>query len=837
MADKEINDLKEENVYLAHVDYETQRIQDAKTHLQHVADFAYQNCPIQELKVLAYLAGIMHDAGKLGEENQKDFEKILESGDQVHKNGLDHSTAGGRLIQELVNVPIVTEMISTAIYFHHGVSDCIDLETGVSVQKQRREKEIPYSLIEKRFKQTMDWESLEEQCPEILKSLKSIYDRIDNFSKNCKWKQMHCGDSHFFLGMYLRVLLSLLIDGDWTDTSSFFEDVPLKKRISVEEVQDVWETCIENFESYMSETVRLNPENGSLLNDCRQEISDLCRQAADTEKSLYRLTVPTGAGKTLSSLRFALYHAKREQKQHIIYVAPFNSILEQNAEEIRKAVKNAGIVLEHHCNVVCEKENEERYKSLTETWDSPIIVTTAVQLLNTLFSSGRGYIRRMHALCNSVIIFDEVQSIPVRCTELFHEAVNFLSQFGKTTVVLCSATQPTLAKLKENNVYPCAEMAGNLQKYARAFQRTEIIDDTGWCRAGMEIEDLKKYTLKKTESYGNTLVIVNTTSCAYKLFRALKEELPGEYKIFHLSSNMCPQHRMDTLAKIKTALKDKAAHVICVSTQVVEAGVNFSFHCVIRSKAGLDNVVQAAGRCNRHKEFLMGLVFIVQMSKTAENLDRLPEIRLAQQALDEVLYYFRIHPEMFEGALDSEKSIQAYYTSYYRILKNSNENETKFPEKRYQMTLVELLGFNGPARKQYESHYQQEYSAKSSKVPKVCFAQAFLTAGEEFQVIADDGKTSLIVPYDEKARKLIADLLSEHLDFEEQKRILREMQRYTVRISKQRKEKLGDAIYEIGDGTIQVLSEGYYDYETGVSEEMVVGSGMSDRSDMGFYID
>ena len=206
MADKEINDLKEENVYLAHVDYETQRIQDAKTHLQHVADFAYQNCPIQELKVLAYLAGIMHDAGKLGEENQKDFEKILESGDQVHKNGLDHSTAGGRLIQELVNVPIVTEMISTAIYFHHGVSDCIDLETGVSVQKQRREKEIPYSLIEKRFKQTMDWEFLEEQCPEILKSLKSIYDRIDNFSKNCKWKQMHCGDCKFrFIGVRISL--------------------------------------------------------------------------------------------------------------------------------------------------------------------------------------------------------------------------------------------------------------------------------------------------------------------------------------------------------------------------------------------------------------------------------------------------------------------------------------------------------------------------------------------------------------------------------------------------------------------------------------------------------
>ena len=147
MDDKYDNDLNKENKYLAHVDYETQRTQDAKTHLQHVADFAYQNCPIQELKILAYLAGIMHDAGKLGEENQKDFEKILESGDQVHKNGLDHSTAGGRLIQELVNVPTVTEMISTAIYFHHGVFDCIDLETGKSVQKQRTEKEIPYKSV------------------------------------------------------------------------------------------------------------------------------------------------------------------------------------------------------------------------------------------------------------------------------------------------------------------------------------------------------------------------------------------------------------------------------------------------------------------------------------------------------------------------------------------------------------------------------------------------------------------------------------------------------------------------------------------------------------------
>ena len=179
---------------------------------------------------------------------------------------------------------------------------------------------------------------------------------------------------------------------------------------------------------------------------------------------------PTGAGKTLSSLRFALYHAKKMQKQRIFYIAPFNSILEQNADEIRKATGMPSAILEHHCNVICEDDEEEKYRSLTETWDSPIVVTTAVQILNTLFSGQKSCIRRMHSLCNSIIIFDEVQAIPTRCTELFNLAVNFLSQFCDTTVVLCSATQPTLALLKENNVCECQENLKDMQKLLSALR-------------------------------------------------------------------------------------------------------------------------------------------------------------------------------------------------------------------------------------------------------------------------------------------------------------------------------------------------------------------------------
>ena len=164
--------------------------------------------------------------------------------------------------------------------------------------------------------------------------------------------------------------------------------------------------------------------------------------------------MPTGSGKTLSSLRFALHKALNDKKQHIFYIAPFNSIIEQNSNEIRAAVGDENIVLEHHCNVVFDDDEEDKeyeYKKLTDIWNAPIISTSAVQLLNTLYSGSKSSVRRMHTLCNSVIIFDEVQAIPDKCKELFNLAVNFLTQFCNTTVVLCSATQPSLTRIKENN--------------------------------------------------------------------------------------------------------------------------------------------------------------------------------------------------------------------------------------------------------------------------------------------------------------------------------------------------------------------------------------------------
>ena len=507
----------------------------------------------------------------------------------------------------------------------------------------------------------------------------------------------------------------------------------------------------------------------------------------------------------MSSLRFALYHAEKQKKQRIIYIAPYNSILEQNAEEIRSAVGMPSAVLEHHCNVICEDGEEERYRDLTETWDTPIIVTTAVQILNTLFSDRKSCIRRMHNLCNSIIIFDEVQAFPVKCTELFNLAVNFLTQFGGSTVVLCSATQPTLAPLKENNICECREMSRETEKCAEVFKRAEIIDETERYPGGMKTEDLKEFILEKTEEYRSTLAIVNTTACAFQVFRRLEESCSDEYEIFHLSNNMCPQHKLDTLKEIKRALKKREKKIICVSTQVVEAGVNFSFGCVIRSKAGLDNVIQAAGRCNRHKELgKMGAVYIVQMSDDAEYLEHLREIRDAQAALQKVVHSF----DLDEGALDSEAAIKFYYSAYYSQLR---ELETKYPVEvsGVTMTLTDLLGKNQTGQNQYYRKYERKIHTK--------LPQAFLTAGREFEVITDTHKISVVVPYGNEPKRLLEEL-SQTQEKAEKKKILRKLQRYTVGISENRKNKLGNAIYENEEG-ILVLCDGYYDKKAGVVDE------------------
>lgn len=771
-------------------------------HLGGTEYLAVKNCPLKILENIIKVTALLHDAGKLSQQFVAYMAEVLKSGQNVRKQHIDHSSAGGRIIETITGSCMLSEFVGTAIYSHHGLQDCIDMVTGETLSEKRGKKEIEFEEVKRRYFQIIDEDILREYLKAAHADMQKIYLQIKEFVDAGKEKK--CGSKEFYFGMYERLLLSILIDSDWTDTACFARNEPLPERISQEKTQEIWNQCIVHFENYMKILKKSGEE--SPLNVYREKISERCYQASKAERRLYRLTVPTGAGKTLSSLRYALNHARKYHKKHIIYVAPYNSILEQNAEEIRKAVGSEKYVLEHHCDVSLENEEEEQeYRKLTENWDSPFIVTTAVQMLNTLFSGQKSSIRRMYNLCNSVIIFDEIQAFPISGTELFNLAVNFLSVFCNTTIVLCSATQPSLARLQENNLYDCIEMAGDTRTYAEAFKRVEIEDRTDLIPGGMSSEQLSDFVFEAFLKYRSVLIIVNTKSCAQRVYEILKERANDKFELHHLSTNMCPENRSEELRLIKEELCAEKP-VICVSTQLVEAGVNLSFGCVIRSLAGLDSIIQAAGRCNRHKSQKLGKVYIIKMAQNEERLERLKDIRRARNASEYFLYYFKDNPSNFDDAMDSEASIKAYYGIYFG---NASENVTKYQSHIQEVNLDELLGKNETGREQYKRYHK-------GKIRKSFLNQAFRTAGEDYEVIPEDEKVTVVVPYDQIAEEAIIVLEKKDTSLPEKKRALRKLQRYSVGISKQKKEELGNAIHRVEMSEIFVLSMDYYDKKKGV---------------------
>ena len=807
-----INDDKRKNPvflqddpYLAHVVPENGATQSVSEHLSGAMELAQKNCPLEILKNIVICQILLHDAGKLSEEFFAYMDDIKQNGEKARKRMVDHTSAGGRILECLIGKRKISEFINTAIYSHHGLQDNIDMESGFTLFEKRQEKKFAFETIQQRYFEIIDKELLIKYLAAAHSDLQTIIRKIDDFVSNTR--ERRCGNRAFYLGMFERLALSVLIDSDWTDTACFCQGEAHPERISEEQTQRIWKEAIAHFEDYMKHLT--DSGDKSPLNVYRREISARCFRAVEEENKLYRLTVPTGAGKTFSSLRFALYHAEKYHKRHIIYVAPYNSILEQNAEDIRRAVGNEDVVLEHHCNIFYEDENKELiYKKLTESWDSPIIVTTAVQMLNTLFSGKKSCIRRMYNLCNSVIIFDEVQAFPVKGTELFNLAVNFLTVFCNSTVVLCSATQPSLASLKENNLSDCIEMAGPPGQYVDAFKRVEIEDKTDLVPGGMQPEDIRRFALEAFRKYGSVLIIVNTRKCARMIYEELKSFCGEQCELYHLSTSMCPKNRKDELEAIKQNLKDKKP-VICVSTQLIEAGVNLSFGCVIRSLAGLDSIIQAAGRCNRHKELETGKVYVIRMSQEAERLDRLYDIRRAQRAAERFLYYFKMDPKDFGGSLDSEESVAAYYEEY---LHDSGMEPTKYHSHSCPTTLEELLGKNRPGR----SLYERKHKGRDG-MPFMC--QAFATAGKEYKVIEEEAEETVVIPYDAVAQEAIDILENRFASLSEQKKAIRTLQQYSVGISEYLLKKLGRAVHKIEDTAVNVLSMDYYDKKEGVLED------------------
>ncbi len=801
---------------LAHITaIENARVeQTLKAHSLNVAAYAAEKLRGMNLENTAYLAGLLHDMGKCSDQYQ-DYLNRAAHGEAVVRGSVNHTFCGCVYLLKRYHTgrpqgfdTMACEIIVYAMGAHHGQFDCVTLEntSGFEHRLNKDAEEIGYDAAVKSF--------LTHCVPEaeidrlFLLAQREIATLLQKLKQDVGTGRPQM---HFLMGLAARMLLSAIIDGDRRDTAEFMDGIKLETQAASEAL---WAAQIDYFEAKIADFDAKTP-----INHARSRFSDLCRDfAVANGGGIYRLTLPTGAGKTLAALRYALHHAKAQGKKRIVFVIPLLSILEQNSAVIRRYIRDEGILVEHHSNVVKTFETLEEldhYELLTERWEAPILITTLVQILNTLFSDQTTAVRRMSALTDAVIVIDEIQSLPKKTTNLFTAALDFLAWGCGATVVLSSATQPCFDETAMPLRYgQLAEMVPYDAALFDVFKRTQMVDKT--TPYGMSLEELADFSTELLESVSSLLVICNTKESALKLYNALK--VRRGCKLFHLSTAMCPAHRTDTLAQINASLKRKEK-LLCVSTQLVEAGVDFSFESVIRVAAGLDNIAQAAGRCNRSFDF-DGIcrVYIVNLRQDAERLSMLQEIAAAQRCAGWLLRAFSRQPALYADDLLSDQSIAAYYRHLFDDpdIKGKFGFPKKLPDGQVE-NLFDLLAEN-------KTHIE-----RPAFKGRYFLNQAFKTAGEAFEVF-DENTVEVIVPYDAQADALIADLFSQKaaFDYGFLKACIEKARPYTVHLFRYQHQKLleyGMLSFpkdKEGKKRFIVLDKQCYHPETGVNIEVFI---------------
>lgn len=481
-------------MFTAHIRENDNKIQSVTEHSLEVSELAGKYLESVSLSEIGRLVGLLHDAGKL----RKVFDDYINGRNNMKRGSIDHSYAGAKYLKELSKdkddeIKLATECISHTIISHHGIHDWLD-EYGNDEFDRRTSKNDDYDEILDNISELC---SAEQICELHLKAAEEWINAVKKLL--CKGKKV---ESAFYIGMLERLIQSALIDADRTNTADF-----MLGRITKPEGDnsDIWQ----QMDNRLEEKLRSFSNFTDKISLRRRSISDRCAAFADHRVSVCRLIVPTGGGKTLSSLRFAIKQCKKFGLKRIFYIAPFMSILEQNSEVIGSITGEENF-LEHHSNIISEIDDEnelEQYKQNTERWDKPVIATTMVQFLNTLFSSKTASVRRMHRLSDAVIIIDEVQSVPIRCIDIFNLAINFLIKQCNSTVVLCSATQPPF---DEKLSFPLIldkekDMVGDCHEDFEVFKRTQIIPV--FKRYGYEMEEAANFCYEKFIQNGNLLIV------------------------------------------------------------------------------------------------------------------------------------------------------------------------------------------------------------------------------------------------------------------------------------------------------------------------------------------
>lgn len=741
------------DTFLAHVKQDVSGKWDVHSlagHLREVGRLASQLAECFNSADWAKAAGLWHDLGKYRPAFQGYIKTVSGYDPEAHieqgKGKVDHSTAGAIYATQYDKA--AGTFLAYLIAGHHaGLPDWDSTETGGAALSIRLQSGKEKGYLS---------EALTADIPsDILNPAVQLT------------KSLPLGGSEG-LHLWLRMLFSCLVDADFLDTERFMDPRKAASR------QSDWSlpNLKNQFDAYMTE--KSESSRASVVNQRRAAILQDCRNAAQELPGIYTLTVPTGGGKTLSGMAFALEHAVKHQKQRIIVAIPYTSIIEQTAEQYREIFGEA--VLEHHSNLDPDKADRENSRSrlASENWDAPIIVTTNVQLLESLFAARTSRCRKLHNLVNSVIVLDEAQLLPPDYLQPILDVLRLLTDHYGVTLVLSTATQPALGTVKDGfgrtvlrGLDARREIISDVNSLFRALERVEVITPSD-----MNLRSTWEEVAQDLCQHPSVLAIVNSRRDARELHRLLP------VGTIHLSAQMCGEHRSNVIAKIKQKLQ--CGHSLrVVSTQLVEAGVDLDFPVVYRALAGLDSVAQAAGRCNREGRLDKGRVVVFIPPKASPK----GLLLFGEQATRSVWHGH-------EGKALSHNLFDDYFRQYFA---------KEIPDKHNILPLL----------------------VKGSRQGVV----QFRSAAQRFRLIDDVGQ-SVLVPYGEQGFKWI-DMLKK---LGPERFLLRKLQRYSVNVYEYEFNSLRDigAVEELHPGIWGLSISNGYDEKLGLVSARDLISGKPD---------
>ncbi len=667
--------------YIAHTANSQGKEQSMKEHLEGVASLMESFALSDEYKDIYRFCGLIHDLGKY---NPK-FQDYLRG---KHKD-VPHSIWGAYYAHSLKLINI-----SFPVLGHHGgLPNRSHLFDSIKLCNLKE-----WEFIRKAF----DEDDLKLHVPN-----NSVFDSLKEITEK---------------ELFVRMLYSSLVDSDSLDTERHSDCNRYNSRTNIQlDVNDLILKLNLKFDAFAK-----NSQSNSELNILRNKVRLYAQNKSDLPLGCFSMMLPTGMGKTLCSINWALHHAKTHDNiKRIIIVLPFLSIIDQTVSELKSIFAGDDLILEHHSNVVYnpDEDNEDFYsinpKQLaSENWDYPIIITTAVQFFDSLFSNKRSKCRKLHNIQDSIVIFDEIQTLPLKLSECTMTMLNDLINLCHCSILLCTATMPDFKN--RNDFKGISQITSLVEDPQYIFDKTKrVLYHSLRDNLPISIEEVSQDIIAQNES---VLVISNTKNKALEFYQHLSSN--SSIKTVHISTNMCPCHRLEVINDIKDTLRRGEKIIVC-STQLIEAGVDLDFPIVYREIAPLESIIQSAGRCNRNQNLRgLGNVYIFQLQERGmpnkeyqsfaqfaqlcykNNLDRLNNADFYAE------YYKKILSLFVERINVTEDRIKLNYESVaqkYRII--DNETQALF-----------VYNYNDESRELYDLILNKEHLSRNDyqRIGKYC---------------------------------------------------------------------------------------------------------------------